>query len=147
MRSQIEIAIAAALSVNVPLYWLFTRRNSDGRPNPLTLGEVGVLALVFGCYLAIPLIVRVFRERRIVQAVPVWLWISIVGATLIVIADYSLGIRYRESIRLDRVAKEWLVLSVFTMPATALIYYSRALIGLIRKWHEGESFNLHVVRK
>jgi len=147
MRSHIEIAMAAALSVNVPLYWIFTRRNSDGGPNPLTLGEVGVFALVFGCYLASPFIVGVFRERRIVQAVPVWLWISIAGATLIVIADYSIGIRYRVSIRLDRVAMEWLVLSVFTMPATALIYYSRALVDVVRRWHEGDPFNLHVVRR
>lgn len=147
MRSQIEVAIAAALSVNLPLYWFFTRRDSDGRPNPLTLGEVGILVLVFGCYLTIPFVVRVLRERRIVPTIPLWLWISIGGATLIAIADYTIGISHRGNIELDRVAKEWLVLSVFTMPATAVIYYSRALVELLRTWHEGERFDLHVVRK
>jgi hypothetical protein len=141
------MAIAAALTVDLPLYWTFTRRHSDGRPNPLTLGEIEVLILVFACYLAIPFLIRLFRKQRLLKLILTWLWISILGATLIVIADYSIGIRYRESIRLDRMAKEWLVLSVFTMPVTSLIYYSRVIVELVRRWHEGESFNLRVVRK
>jgi drug/metabolite transporter (DMT)-like permease len=146
MRSQIEIAVAAALAVNLPLYWIFTRRDSDGRPNPLTLGEVGVLLLVLGCYLAVPFIVRCFRRQRIVQLIPIWLWISVLGAVLVVAADYSIGITYRIE-RMERVAKEWLVLSIFTLPVTSLVYYSRTIVGWIRKWHEGERFNLSIVRK
>ena len=147
MRSHIEMAFAAALTVDLPLYWIFTRRHSDGRPNPLTLGESEVLILVFACYLVIPFLVKLFRRQHLLKIVPTWLWISILGATLIVVADYSIGIRYRESIRLDRMAKEWLVLGVFTMPITALIYYSRAIVKLVRRWHEGEPSNLSVVRK
>ena len=146
MRSQIEIAIAAALTLNLPLYWIFTRRGSEGRPNPLTLGEAGVLLLVFACYLAVPFIVRCFRRQHIIQVIPIWLWISILGAALIVAADYSIGITYRIE-RVERVAKEWLVLSIFTLPVTSLVYYSRTIVGWIRKWHEGEQFNLSIVRK
>ena len=147
MRSHIEMTIAAALTVDLPLYWIFTRRHSDGRPNPLTLGEIEILILVFACYLVIPFLIRLFPKKRLLQVVPTWLWISILGATLVVVADYSIGIRFRESIRLDRMAKEWLVLGVFTMPITALIYYSRTIIGRARRWHEGEPFSLSVVRK
>jgi hypothetical protein len=138
MRSQIEIAIAAALTVDLPLYWIFTRRHSDGRPNPLTPGEIEILILVLACYLVVPFLIKLFRKRHLLQIIPTWLWISTVGATLIVIADYSIGISYRESIRPDRMGKEWLVLSVFTMPV---------IVRLVRRWHEGEPFNLSIVRR
>lgn len=145
MRSQIEIAVAAALSVNLPLYWLFTRRGSEGRPNPLTVGEVGVLLLVLVCYLSVPYLVRSFRGPRVLRAVPVWLWVSGLGAALIVVADYFIGIRYGLW-TFERVAKSWFALSVFTLPVTALVYYSKSLVGLIKRWRSGQRDNLSLVR-
>jgi len=50
MRSQIEIAVAAALSVNLSFYRKFTRRDSGGSPNPFNPGEAGLPALVPDCY-------------------------------------------------------------------------------------------------
>lgn len=144
MRSEIEIAIAAALTVNLPLYWTFTRRGSEGRPNPLTFGEVGVLLLVLGCYLAVPYLAGSLRKQRVLRAVPIWFWVSVLGAALIVIADYSIGITY--GIRHgEKVAKEWFVLSVFTLPTTALVYYSGAIIDLVKKWHLGQRDNLSIM--
>jgi hypothetical protein len=146
MRSQIEIAVAAALALNLPLYWAFTIRGFSGRPNPLTLREIGILLLVLGCYLAVPYLVRSFRQQRPLRAVPTWLWVSVLGATLIVLADYSIGISYGIE-RGERFAREWFALTVFTLPVTALVYYSRAIIDLIKKWHRGRSHHLSILRR
>ena len=146
MRSQIEIAVAAALCVDLPLYWIFTMRDSMGRPNPLTLKEVGVLLLVSGCYLAVPYVVGSFSKRRALPAVPIWFWVSALGAAFIVFADYSTGIRYGLKTG-EGVAKNWFVLTFFTLPATALVYYSRALIDLVKKWHGGEREYSGILRR
>jgi hypothetical protein len=146
MRSQIEIAIAAALTLNLPLYWIFTRRDSLGRPNPLTLGEVGTLLLVLGCYLAVPYVVGSFRKQRVIRAIPIWLWVSFLGAALIVFADDALGITY--GIRGgESFTTGWLGLSLFTLPSTSLVYYSRAIIGLVKKWHTGQRNYPSILRR
>ncbi|HEY0099507.1 MAG TPA: hypothetical protein VGB76_11210 [Pyrinomonadaceae bacterium] len=146
MRSQIEIAIAAALSVDLPLYWMFTRRDSLGRPNPLTSGEAAVLLLVLACYLSVPYMVGSFRRRRVLRAVPLWFWVSVLGAALILTADYSIGIRYGLS-TWEGVGKDWFALTVFTLPVTALVYYSGAIVGLIKEWHFDRRDNLRIVRR
>jgi hypothetical protein len=146
MRSQIEIAVAAALSVNLPLYWKFTRRDSGGSPNPFTSGEAGLLALVLGCYVAASFIARTLERRRFARRVPSWLWISALGAALIVVADYSFGITYGIG-KAEKVAKEWLVLTVYTSPVTALVYYSKAAVGLLKKWHAGQGDDLRIVQR
>jgi hypothetical protein len=96
--------------------------------------------------MVVPFIVRTFRKRRIVRAIPVWFWTSVLGAALIVIGDYSIGITY--GIKSAKyVVEEWFALSVFTLPVTALVYYSKLLIGWIKRWHEGRRVHPSILQR
>ncbi len=143
-RADFEVAIAAGLSVAFPLYKIFTMRESDGSPNPLAFGEAGILLLVILCYLAAPLPLHLLSRYRVARLT--WLWAPVLGSALVAVADYCFRLIYVDT-SVVRAAKEWLVLSVWTLPFAAAIYYSGAVVRLIRRWHDGSGANLSILRR
>jgi hypothetical protein len=142
-RADIKVAAAAGLSVYLPLYWQFTRADSDGTPNPLTAGEAGVLLLVLAAYLSAPaflrLLSRLASHLHIAGSSPSWLSISALGAAVLVSADYVFGASGLSE-TVDDAARTWLVLSAWAMPPSAAVYYFGAVVRLIKGWHRGPDY-------
>jgi len=145
-RADIKVAAAAGLSVYLPLYWLFTLPPESGRPNPLTAIEVGVLLLALAAYLLVPFVLSLLSRYPLAVATPAWLSISIVGSGILVMADVAFG-GTRLAQTLDDAFREWLVLSAWTMPASAGVYYFGAVVRLIKAWHHGPDFGGLGLRK
>ncbi len=134
-RADIKVAAAAGLSVYPPFYWLATRPESDGTPNPLTAGEVGVLLLTLAAYLLVPFILSLLSRYPLAGKIPSWLSVSVAGSAILVLAGFiAIAVVMREPLMLDAPFISWLVLSVWTMPAAAVVYYFGDLIRLIKAW-------------
>lgn len=129
--ADVKVAAAAGLSVYLPLYWLSTRPDSDGAPNPLTAGEVAALLLVLTTYLLAPFARRLLSRRPLASKTPSWLSTPALSAALLVGAALVFG-----GAGLDLTAGEafagWLMLSVWAMPAAAAVYYFGAAARSIK---------------
>lgn len=143
-RVDLEVAVAAGLGVVFPLYKIFTLPESDGSPNPLTLGEAVALLVALASYLVVPFLLRLFGGRRAARFI--WLWIPVLGSLLIALILYSLGVRSADW-GLEQSAKVWLGLCLWTVPFAAVVYYSGMLVRAVRRWHEGPKENLSILRR
>ena len=143
-RDDLEAAAAAALSVAFPLYKIFTMRESDGSPNLLTPGELGILLLVLLCYVAAPLPLRLLSKCRVVGLT--WLWGPVLGSALVAAADYRFGLTHAGA-GVARAAKGWPVLGAWTAAPAAAVYYSGAVVRSVRRWHEGPNAYPGILRE
>ncbi len=142
-RVDLEVAAAAGLVVVLPLYKIFTLAEMCESPL-LTPGEIGVLLVVLASYLSVPLLFGRLRGQRAARFM--WLWIPVVGSLPIAFALSRLG-AYSVDWGLERFAKVWLVLCVWTLPFAAAVYYSGMIMRGIRRWHEGPKENLSISRR
>ena len=142
-RVDLEVAVAAGLSVVLPLYEIFTRAESDGSPNPLTLGEAAALLLALASYLIAPSPLRLLRSRRVGRLV--WLWTPVFGSLLIAVALHCWRARspYWSP---ERSAVVWLALCAWTLPLAAAVHYPGMVIRRFRRWHEGPEENLSILQ-
>lgn len=146
-RADVKVAAAAGLSVYLPLYWLATRPDSDGTPNPLTAVEVGALLLTLAVYLLAPFVLSLLSRYALAARTPSWLSVSAVGsAILVLVGDITLGVM-RQPITVEETFKAWLVLSLWTMPASAGVYHFGAVVRLIQAWVRGPDYATLGLRK
>ena len=125
-RIDIHVAAAGGLSVYLPLYWLATTlRDACGNPEPLTLLQVVVLLLVLAAYLLAPFVVRLLSRHPLAAGIPSWLSVPAVGSALLVLGVVAFGAR-GPALTLFQAAAAWLALSLWTMPASAGIYWMLA---------------------
>jgi hypothetical protein len=143
-RVDLEVAVAAGLSVVFPLYKILTLPDSCGSTNPLTLGEAVALLFVLASYLSVPLLFGLLRGQRVARFM--WLWTPVLGSLLSAVILCCLGSRSIDW-GLERAAKVWLVLCVWTLPFAAVVYYSGRIIRGIRRWHVGPKENLSISRR
>jgi hypothetical protein len=143
-RVDLEVAVAAGLGVVFPFYEIFTLPESDGSPNPLKIGDAVALLIALASYLIVPLVLQLVRGGRAVRLV--WLWIPVFGSMLIAVALYC-GVGHSAIWGLEASAKAWLALCLWTLPFTAVVYYSGMLIRALRRWHEGPKDNLSIMRR
>jgi hypothetical protein len=140
-RADIKVAAAAGLSVYLPFYWLATRPESDGTPNPLTADEVGVLLLTLAVYLLVPFIMGRASRHRLAAKIPWWLYVSVVGSAILVLAGVAtIVFIMREPIVVEAPLIAWGVLTLWTMPAAAVVYYFRPVVDLIKAWNRGPDY-------
>lgn len=144
-RADIKVAAAAGLSVYLPLYWLATRPESDGTPNPLTAGEVVALLFTLAVYLLSPFLLRLLSRYTLAARIPSWLSISVVGSAILAVAGVvAEGVR-RQPVTVEDTVIFWLGLSLWTMPASAGVYYFGAAIRSVnafRRWPDYETRDL-----
>jgi hypothetical protein len=139
-RSDIKVAAAAGLSVYLPLYWLATRPESDGTPNPLTAFEVGLLLLTLALYLLAPFVLSLLSRYTLAARTPPWLSISAVGSAMLVAAGVAARVVTRQPITVEDTVLTWLVMSLWTMPASAWVYYFGPVVDLIKAWSRGPDY-------
>jgi hypothetical protein len=131
-RVDLEVAVAAGLSVVFPLYHIFTLPEICESPH-LTLGEAVSLALAVASYLSVPLLCGLRRGRR--DARFMWLWTAVLGSLPVAVVIYVLWSRSIDW-GLARFALVWLALCVWTLPFAAVVYYSGMMMRGIRRWTE-----------
>ena len=125
-RIDIHVAAAAGLSVYLPLYWLFTTlTDACGNPEVLTAYTVGVLLAVLAAYLLAPFVLRLLSRHQLATGIPLWLSVPAVGSALLVLGFVAFGPR-RPALTLFEAAASWLVLSLWTMPASAAVHWMLA---------------------
>lgn len=141
-RSDIKVAAAAGLSVYLPLYWLATRPDSDGSPNPLTAVEVCVLLFTLAVYLLAPFFLSLLSRYPLAARIPSWLSVPAVGSAMLVLSGVVARGVTRQPITVEDTLTVWLVLSLWAMPASAGVYYFGAAVRLIkafRRWPDYET--------
>lgn len=84
-RVDLEVAVAAGLSVVFPLYKIFTLPEICDSPT-LTPGEAVVLMAALASYLSVPLLFGLLRGQRVARFV--WLWTPILGSLLSAVPPY-----------------------------------------------------------
>jgi hypothetical protein len=141
-RVDIEVAIAAGLAVVFPLYKILTLPEICESPN-LTRREATALLAALASYLSVPLLFGILRGQR--DARFVWLWTPVLGSLLCAATLYCLVVL--KDWGLAQFAMVWLALCVWTLPFSAIVYYSRMIIRGIRRWHEGPKENLSILRR
>jgi peptidoglycan biosynthesis protein MviN/MurJ (putative lipid II flippase) len=142
-RVDLEVAVAAGLSVVFPLYKIFTLPEICDSPK-LALGEAVTLLVTLASYLSAPLLCGLLRGQRGTRFV--WLWTAVLGSLLSAVALYCLGSRSIDW-GLELFAKVWLALCVWTLPFAAVVYYSGMIIRGIWRGHEGPKENLSISRR
>jgi hypothetical protein len=129
----LEVAVAAGLSVVFPLYKIFTLPEICDS-SKLALGEGVALLLILASYLSVPLLLGLIRGQRVARVV--WLWTPVLGSLLSAVVLYCLAPRSKDW-GLELSAKVWLALCVWTLPFAIVVYNSGMIIRGIRRWHEG----------
>lgn len=140
MKADMKVATAAGLSVYLPLYWMATRPESDGTPNPMTAGKVVALLLTFAVYLLTPFVLRLLSRYTLAARTPSWLSIPAVGSALLVMVGVAAMFVMRQPVTVEDTFMGWLVLSLWTMPASAWVYYFRPVVDLIKAWNRGPDY-------
>jgi hypothetical protein len=147
-RVEIECAVAAVLSVTLPLYVILTGRMfALGKdPYPLTLKDVWFLFICFASYASAPFLYRRIVGRRFRRVIPSWIFIALSGSlSFILIASLS-GASFPFS-GWEDMPIEFVYLAVYTMFVTGTVYYSGAGFRQLRGWYLGERENLSILRK
>jgi hypothetical protein len=142
-RVDLEIAVAAALAVVFPLYKILTLPELC-ESSKLTLGEAIALLVTLASYLSVPLLFGLLRGLRVSRFG--WLWTPVLGSLPVALALYCLRDRSIDW-GLERAAKVWLILCVWTLPFAAVVYYSGMIVRGVRRWHEGPKENLNISRR
>jgi hypothetical protein len=131
-RAEIHVGAAAGLSVYLPLYWLSTTMtDACGNPEALTAYKVGLLLSVLAAYLLAPFALRILARYTPAAEIPSWLSVPAVGSAFIVLALVAFE---RPALTLFEAATAWLALSLWTMPASAMVNY------LIKHWRRGPDY-------
>ena len=141
-RVDLEVAVAAGLSIVFPLYKIFTLPEICDSPK-LALGEGVSLLAALASYLCVPLLFGLIRGQRGTRFV--WLWTPVLGSMLTAVALYCLVVVKDRGPA--QFAMVWLVLCVWTLPFAAVVYYSGMIIRGIRRRREGPKENLSIPRR
>jgi hypothetical protein len=139
-RVDLEVAVAAGLSVVFPLYKIFTLPEICDSPK-LTLAEAVALLAVLASYLSVPLLLGLLRSQRVARFV--WLWTPVLGSLPVAVILYYPG-SHSIDWGLERFAMVWLALCLWTLPFAAAVHYSGMIIRGIRRWHEGSKEKLNI---
>ena len=155
-RARVDMTMAAAAGVGLCMMGLVLLKFSTlDRVNPLDFrGAARVVMLTTLPYLFAGMIVHWLWITRLRRRVPSWVMIALLGSLLLVVSAGAFRF-YRNALAsdattttfetigafiLDR-AKDGLgvfvVLSLFTLPITAAIYYAESIVRGARRWHEG----------
>ena len=141
-RVDIEVAFAAGLAVVFPLYKILTLPEICESPD-LIHREAAALLAALASYMSVPLLFGLLRGQR--GARFVWLWTPVLGSLLCAATLYCLVVL--KDWGLAQFAMVWLALCVWTLPFSAIVYYSGMIIRGIRRWHEGPKENLSIWRR
>jgi hypothetical protein len=143
-RADIKVAAAAGLSVYLPLYLLSTMDDSCGTPNPMTAGKAVMLLSVLAVYLLAPFVLRLLSRYALAAGTPLWLSIPAVGSAILVAAGVVVMFVTRERVTAEAPLIAWGVLTLWTMPASAVVYYFGAAVRLtkaFRRWPDYETLD------
>ena len=140
-RTDIKVAAAAGLSVYLPLYWMATTLTDEcGNPEPLTAFEVVVLLLVLASYLLAPLLLSFLSRFPLAARPPRWLSIPAVGSAILVLAHVAFVGTLPPMTWFVAVIL-WLGLSLWTLPASAAVYYFGVLVRSARGRRRGPDYD------
>ncbi len=136
-RADIHVGAAAGLSVYLPLYWLFTTLTDEcGNKEPMTGFTVGLLLTALAAYLLAPFVLRPLSRHRLAAGIPSWLSVPAVGSAIYVLGVVAFGVK-QPAMTLFEAAVAWLALSLWTMPASAAVYYFGAFVRGIGRRRRG----------
>ncbi|HKY42393.1 MAG TPA: hypothetical protein VJM50_04825 [Pyrinomonadaceae bacterium] len=148
-RARVDMTMAAAAGAGLCLTGLVLLKVSMlDRVDPVELRGLVLLVLITMIpYLAAGLIVHLLWNKSLRHAIPSWTMIALVGAMFVVVsagawrfytgglAFETIGFFIRDRIK-DGVGV-FVVLSLFTSPITAAVYYAESIFRAVRRWHEG----------
>jgi hypothetical protein len=153
-RTRVDLACAVVAGVSLPAaFFGFLRISVLARINPPSLTRIATTILFcVACYLTAALLVIWVKSLR--RIVPSWMLIAILGSTVLVISG---GIWSRPEIlqfplselseKLRDAVGVIIGVSIFTLPFTAAVHYSDAIVRTIGKWHNGEDNSLSIMGK
>ena len=148
MKKDMKVAAAAGLSIYLPLYWMATTlTDACGNPEPLTAFKVVVLLLVLASYLLAPFLLSLLSRFPLAARPPRWLSIPAVGSGILALASIvALGVTGRP-LTVEGTVGLWLGLSLWTMPASAAVYYFGADVRRAKRWYSGPHYDALGYRK
>jgi hypothetical protein len=147
MKKDIKVAAAAGLSVYLPLYWMATTlTDACGNPEPLTAFKVVALLLVLASYLLAPFLLSLLSRFPLAARPPRWLSIPAVGSAILVLAHVAFVGTLPPMTWFVAVIL-WLGLSLWTLPASAAVYYFGAVVRWLKGWHRGPDYEALSLRR
>src|SRR5687767_6594286 len=107
---------------------------------------VGLLLSVLAAYLLAPFALRLLSCYTLAARTPFWLSVPAVGSAILVLAGVAFGVP-RPPLTIFGVAALWLGLSLWTMPASAAVYYFGAAVRAVKGWYRGPNYVALTIRK
>ena len=146
-NARVDMASAAAGGAGLCLTGLVLVKVSIlDRVDPVDLRGLAYLVLLTTIpYLAAGLIVHLFWTRSLRRSIPSWIMIALLGAMFVVVfagswSFYTKGLPFEtlaDFIR-DRMKDGlgvFVILSLFTLPITAGVYYAERMVRGIKRWY------------
>ena len=144
---RVDMTSAAAAGAGLCMTGLVLLKASMlDRVDPLDLGGLAYLVLLTMMpYLAAGLIIHSLWNKSLRHAIASWIMIALLGSMFVVVSAgvwrfYTNGLAFETvaDFILDK-AKDGLgvfvVLSLFTLPITAAVYYAESIVRRVRRWY------------
>lgn len=154
--TRVDMVSAASAGVGLSATCLILLKASTlGRVNPLDFSDVASLVLITVMpYLVAGLVIHWLWFKPLRRMLPSWVMIALLGSLLIVLSAGTLSFYTKAVTWCDPTtiyetlgafitdkAKDGLgvfvVLSLFTLPITAAVYYAGSIVRAVRHWYNG----------
>ena len=145
--ARVDIAGAIAAGAGLCVTGLvFLKASMLDRVDPLDLNGFSYLVLLTTMpYLAAGLLVQLLWTTRLRRKIPSWIMIALIGSMFVVVSAgawsfYTHGLAFEalaDFIR-DKVKDGlgvFVILSLFTLPITAAVYYSQRIVKGVTRWY------------
>lgn len=146
-KARVDMTSAAAAGAGLCMTGLVLLKVSMlDRVDPLDLNGLAYLVLITMIpYLAAGLIVHLLWNKSLRHAIPSWIMIALLGSLFVVVSAgvwrfYTNGLAFEtvaDFIR-DKVKDGlgvFVILSLFTLPITAAVYYSQRIVKRVTRWY------------
>jgi len=145
--ARVDITSAVAAGAGLCLTGLVLLKTSMlDRVDPLELTGLVLLVLITMMpYLAAGLIVHLLWNNSLRHAIPSWIMIALLGAMFVVVSAgswrfYTDGLEFETvadfiRVRIKEGLSVFVILSLFTLPITAAVYYAERIVTDFRRWY------------